>query len=87
MENAKHCQSCYMPMGKDEDFGKEKDGSQNADYCQYCYVDGKFTSNETYEEAVESNIQFWKEEGDKSDDEARERIKAVFPTLKRWKVA
>jgi len=29
---------------------------------------------------------FWKEKGDKSDDEARVRIMEVFPTLKRWKM-
>jgi len=74
-----------MPMKEATDFGKEKDGNPSEDYCKYCYIDGDFTSNETYEEAVESNIQFWKEDGDKSDDEARERIKAVFPALKRWK--
>jgi len=32
-------------------------------------------------------VQFWKEESDKNDDEARERIMEVFPTLKRWKTA
>ena len=72
-------------MKEATDFGTEKDGSASVDYCCHCYKDGDFTWKEIFEEAVESNIRFWKEEGDKSDDEARERIMKVFPTLKRWK--
>ncbi|MDR1096440.1 MAG: zinc ribbon domain-containing protein, partial [Spirochaetaceae bacterium] len=37
------CQSCGMPLSKDEDFGTNTDGSKNNDYCAYCYKDGKFT--------------------------------------------
>ena len=36
-------------------------------------------------EAVEFNIQFWRADGDSSDDEAKTRIMEVFPTLKKWK--
>jgi len=71
-------------MEKPEDFGTEKDGSASQDYCCHCYSNGAFTDEMTFEEAVEANIPFWKEEGDKSDDEARARIMAIFPTLKRW---
>ena len=49
----KRCQSCYMPMNKPEDFGKEADGSPSDDYCVHCYQDGDFTWKCTYEEAVE----------------------------------
>jgi len=87
MENTNRCQSCYMPMNEAKDFGTEKGGSASTEYCCHCYQEGDFTGKETFEEAVESNIQFWKEESDKSDDEARARIMAVFPTLKRWKTA
>ena len=78
------CQSCYMPMVKPEDFGTEADGSASGDYCCHCYQNGEFAWGTTIEEAVEENIQFWREEGDKSDDEARARILAVFPKLARW---
>ena len=87
MENTARCQSCYMPMAKTEDFGTEANGGKSEDYCHYCYANGNFTSQDTFEEAVESNIEFWREDGDKSDDEARARIMEVFPTLKRWKAA
>jgi len=76
-----------MEMREAKDFGTERDGSPSRDYCCHCYKDGGFTWEETFAEAVESNIRFWKEEGDKSDDEARARIMEVFPTLKRWKTA
>jgi len=71
-------------MVKPEDFGTEADGGVGQDYCCHCYQNGAFTEEQTFEEAVEGNIPFWKEEGDTSDDEARARIMAVFPTLKRW---
>ena len=87
MQNANHCQSCYMPMNEAKDFGTEKDGQASTDYCCHCYADGDFTWKSSFEEAVEGNIQFWKEDGDKSDAEARARILEVFPTLKRWKTA
>jgi len=78
------CQSCYMPMTRPEDFGTEKDGSPSVDYCCHCYQDGIFTWGTTLEEAVEENIRFWRKESDKSDDEARVRIRSIFPKLKRW---
>jgi len=84
MENQKLCQSCAMPLTNDEDFGTNADGSRNEDYCKYCFVNGDFTTKQTFEEAVEGNIQFWREESDKGDDEARARIMEVFPKLKRW---
>ena len=85
MENSNFCQSCYMPMKEAKDFGTETGGKASADYCHYCYADGDFTTKQTLAEAVEGNIEFWREDGDKSDDEARARIMEVFPTLKRWK--
>ena len=36
------CQSCGMHLSKDEDCGRNADGSINFDYCQYCYQDGRF---------------------------------------------
>ena len=37
----KICQSCGMPMEADQ-YGMNKDGSQNDTYCCYCYKDGEF---------------------------------------------
>ena len=40
------CQSCGMPMQKDDDFGSNSDGTKNKDYCHFCYEDGKFLDEE-----------------------------------------
>jgi len=40
----KDCQSCGMPLNKDEKGGGTNiDGSKNLMYCSHCYQDGKFT--------------------------------------------
>jgi hypothetical protein len=80
----KHCQSCNMPMGNPEDFGKEADGSPSSDYCVHCYQNGDFTWKPTFEEFVEGNVEFWREEGETDDIAARARCMEVLPTLKRW---
>jgi len=33
----KICQSCAMPMNKEEDFGTNADGSKNEEYCTHCF--------------------------------------------------
>ena len=33
------CQSCGMPLTREEDCGTNADGSINYDYCKYCYAD------------------------------------------------
>ncbi|MDP1621210.1 MAG: zinc ribbon domain-containing protein [Bacteroidales bacterium] len=39
----KNCQSCGMPLKKDEKGGgTHADGSKSAMYCSLCYKDGKF---------------------------------------------
>ncbi|MBK7212333.1 MAG: zinc ribbon domain-containing protein [Bacteroidales bacterium] len=40
----KFCQSCGMPMTKDEKGGgTNADGSKSLLYCSYCYSEGAFT--------------------------------------------
>jgi hypothetical protein len=88
MENAemKFCQSCAMPMGSAEQYGTNADGSKNEDYCQYCFVNGAFTSEQTMEEMVETCVPFVSK-GDPYPDEAtaRKAMLEFFPQLKRWK--
>ncbi|MBR2731835.1 MAG: helix-turn-helix domain-containing protein [Clostridia bacterium] len=36
------CQCCGMPL-EDAILSKEKDGTLNEDYCQWCYADGTYT--------------------------------------------
>ncbi|MFI5154519.1 MAG: zinc ribbon domain-containing protein [Chitinophagales bacterium] len=37
------CQSCSMPLSA-ENYGTERDGSSNHEYCIYCYKNGSFTN-------------------------------------------
>lgn len=82
MEN-KICQSCSMPMAK-EIIGTNKDGSQNSDYCIYCFKDGEFTDGlKTLEEFTEYSLQFAEKAG-MTQEQMKEHCKNVLPTLKRW---
>ena len=41
---SKNCQSCGMPMSRDEKGGgTNADGSKSLTYCSHCYAGGKFT--------------------------------------------
>jgi len=41
---SKNCQSCGMPLRKDENGGgTHADGSKSTMYCSRCYENGKFT--------------------------------------------
>lgn len=79
-----YCHSCAMPM-KETQYGTLADGAKTQEYCHYCFKDGHFTSNQTLEEAIESNIQFWLKDCNNDPDQARQRIREVFVTLNRWK--
>ena len=72
-----------MPMNE-EDYGSEKDGSANPDYCKYCYQNGEFTSKVTMEEMIDFCIPKTAEATGMSEDEARKTSEDIFPKLKRW---
>lgn len=85
----KFCQSCGMPL-TDDDKGTNADGSRNDDYCNYCYVDGRFRQDLTMEQMVEHCARFtddinkWSGEN-MTVEEAKEMMRQFYPTLKRWK--
>jgi len=85
-----YCQSCGMPMGTDELFGTNEDGSQNSDYCCYCYKDGKFLQDCTMDEMIAHCVKYLSEFngacGTKfTEEEAIQQMQQYFPRLKRWK--
>ncbi|WP_305065382.1 zinc ribbon domain-containing protein [Methanococcoides sp.] len=58
------CQSCGMPLEKDEDFGANADGTKSDEYCLYCYQNGKFTQPDiTLEEMIEQTSKAIDKEG------------------------
>ena len=85
-KNMQFCQSCGMPLGPDTARGTEADGSANADYCSYCYKDGKFAGEMTMEEMIDFCAPMMAQHNPgMSEDQAKVQMRQFFPMLKRWK--
>ena len=85
----KFCQSCGMPL-TDDYKGTNADGSRNDDYCNYCYMDGRFLQDMTMEQMIEHCAQFTEEINRQSGqnltkEQVKEQMRLFFPHLKRWK--
>ena len=76
------CQCCGMPM-EDEILGRNRDGSLNEDYCQWCYADGTYTYSDM-DDLIRVCIPHMVEQGF-SEEQAREYMKQTLPTLDYWK--
>ncbi|MGR3762877.1 zinc ribbon domain-containing protein [Rossellomorea sp. NS-SX7] len=46
MNAYKKCQSCAMPLKKEEERGTEKDLEKSSMYCKHCYQEGEFTQKD-----------------------------------------
>lgn len=89
MNEMTYCQSCGMPLTKGTR-GTEHDGSQNNDFCLYCYKHGTFVDDCTMEDMIAISLQHMKESGilaeqGKTEEETLEFLNSFFPDLKRWK--
>ena len=79
------CQSCGMPMQKDEDFGTNADGSKNEECCHFCYKDGKFTEPDiTMEQKIDKVVGIATLQMNMPEAQAREMANNIIPKLKRW---
>lgn len=77
------CQSCGMPMEKDEHFGTNAEGGKNEEYCTYCYQKGQFTEPDiTMDEMIKKISQVMKQKSTSAED--IERASKFLSTLKRW---
>jgi hypothetical protein len=58
METAhKNCQSCGMPMSRDEKGGgRNADGSKSTMYCSQCYAGGQFTLPDLTVEQMQDRV-------------------------------
>ena len=53
----KNCQSCGMPMSRDENGGgTNADGTKSSMYCSHCYVSGKFTHPDLTVEQMQAAV-------------------------------
>ena len=79
------CQSCGMPMTKDTDYGTNKGGITNNEYCTFCFREGKFTDEGiTLEQKIEKNVQMTVKMG-WPEEKSREMAESTIPKLKRWR--
>ena len=76
------CQCCGMPLD-DSILGRNRDGSLNEEYCQWCYADGTYTYSDM-DELIKICIPQIVKQGF-SEDQAREYMKQKLPTLDYWK--
>lgn len=86
LENSENviCQSCGMPMKRNEDFGTNKDGIKNNEYCIFCFKEGQFTDKDiTMEHKIERNIMIAIDMGI-PEEKARQMAENIIPKLKRW---
>ena len=76
------CQCCGMPM-EDEILGRNRDGSLNEDYCQWCYADGSYTYSDL-DDLISVCVPHMVEQGF-TEEQAREHLKQTLPNLDYWK--
>jgi len=80
------CQSCSMPLEKDEQFGTNADGSPCQEYCGHCFQQGSFTAPEiTLEQMIDLCSDILVERMGAPEEKAREVMREVLPRLKRWR--
>lgn len=77
------CQSCGIPVNEGI-YGTKKDGTTNKDYCNHCYLDGDFTADVTMEEMLDICVPNIARIRGISEEDAREMMEELIPTLKRW---
>lgn len=80
-----YCQSCGMMFTEPGQTAHEADGTENPDFCRWCYENGHWTYEATMDEMIEECAPRMAEAMGWSVDESASLLGAVLPTLKRWK--
>jgi DNA-binding XRE family transcriptional regulator len=84
LPDAPACQCCGTPFDvPNMPFGTDADGTENPDYCGWCYQNGEFTS-QGLDEIIERNVPYLMQATGYTAEEAVSFMGAVLPTLKRW---
>ena len=76
------CQCCGMPL-EDTIISREKDGTLNEDYCQWCYADGTYTYHDM-DDLIDVCVHNMVGENF-TEEQARAYMKQVLPQLDYWK--
>ena len=79
------CQCCGTPFSvPNMDKGTDADGTENPDYCKWCYDRGEFASA-TMDEVIEQSAPYLVQATGMTLDEAVSFMGALLPTLDRWR--
>ena len=76
------CQCCGMPL-EDAIIGRNRDGTLNEDYCQWCYADGTYTYS-SMDDLIDVCVGHMAGDGF-SEEQARAYLKEKLPTLDYWR--
>ena len=76
------CPCCGMPLD-DSIIGRNKDGTLNEDYCQWCYADGTYTYS-NMDDLIDVCVGHMVNENF-SEEQARIYLKQTLPKLDYWK--
>ena len=76
------CQCCGMPL-EDGIIGRNRDGTLNEDYCQWCYADGTYTYSDM-DDLIEVCLPHMVSENF-TEEQARAYMKQKLPQLDYWK--
>jgi len=86
MEIKVRCQSCGMPLGAPGFYGMNLDGTENIEYCKFCYTNGEYTNpDQTMDEMIESSIKFMTENLKMDAEESKKMSHNIIPSLRRWR--
>ena len=76
------CQCCGMPLD-DTIISRDKDGTPNQDYCQWCYADGTYTYSDM-DDLIDVCVEHMVNESF-TEEQARAYMKETLPKLDYWK--
>ena len=76
------CQCCGMPL-EDSILSRDRDGTLNEDYCQWCYADGTYTYS-SMDDLIDVCVKHMANESF-SEEQARAYMKDLLPKLDYWK--
>jgi hypothetical protein len=84
MDNVTFCQSCGMPLNKEEMKGTEKNGLKTDEYCKYCYENGAFKNPDMNLEGMKKNVQNQMKKMQLHENVIQKAVN-ILPALRRWK--
>ena len=79
------CQSCAMPLMREQDYGNNADGTLNEEFCTHCFRQGTYTAPDlTFEEMADFLRDFMIRQHRMDESLANAAARMSITGLKRW---